>query len=103
MTFVQPHKNNITAINITIFAMIAVIAAISASGMFLYNQLVNLRHDLISGKNNAGRAEVENAELKNNLYRMVDLKNFAVTANSHSLLEDKNPEYLRAFSQISSR
>ena len=102
MTFVQPHKNNLTAMNITIFVMVIAAITVSASGMFLYNQLVNLRHDFGSSKNYASKAEVENAELKNALYRAVDPKNFAVIAESHSLVAEKNPEFLKTGPQVSS-
>ncbi len=94
MTIIQPNKNN----HKTIFAVsILMIISITAAvwGIFLYNQLVDLRHEVKRQEENLRRAEVTNAELKNNLYSILDAKNLEPLINSQSLIFDKNPEYKR--------
>lgn len=68
---------------------------IAVWGVFLYNQLVNLRHEVKKQEADISRAEVTNAELKNNLYSIIDAKNLKSSANSQSLILDKNPEYVK--------
>jgi cell division protein FtsB len=94
MTIIQPNKNN-HKINflISILTVISVIAAVW--GVFLYNQLVSLRHEVKKQETNLERAEVSNAELKNNLYSILNEKKFEPLINQQSLILDKNPEYVK--------
>lgn len=94
MTIIQPNKNNhkIT-FGISFLMIITITAAIW--GIFLYNQLVNLRHEVKRQENNLRQAEVTNAELKNNLYSILDAKNLESLINNQSLIFDKNPNYLK--------
>jgi hypothetical protein len=76
--------------------MLTVISVIAAVwGMFLYNQLVSLRHEVKKQETNLERAEVSNAELKNNLYGILNEKKFEPLINQQSLILDKNPEYVK--------
>ncbi len=72
----------------------AILAVSAISGIFLYNQLVNLRHEITSQGDNLGKAEVLSAELKNNLYAAVDVKNLEKLATENGLVIDKNPQYV---------
>lgn len=94
MTIIQPNKNNHRT---SFLISVLLVASISAAlwGIFLYNQLVNLRHEVKSQENNLRQAEVTNAELKNNLYSIIDAKNLKSSTDSQSLILDKNPEYIR--------
>ena len=94
MTIIQPDKTSaLSSFSISIL----LVASISAVlwGVFLYNQLVNVRHELSSQKDGLQQAEVTNAELKNNLYSIIDAKNLKASMNSQSLILDKNPEYIK--------
>jgi len=64
-------------------------------GIFLYNRLVDMRHEVKRQEENIRRAEVTNAELKNNLYNILDAKNLEPLINKQSLIFDKNPEYAK--------
>ena len=68
---------------------------IAVWGVFLYNQLVNTRHEIEKQNSDLRRAEVQNAELKNNLYSVIDEKNLKSLINKQSLIFDKNPQYLK--------
>ncbi|MDP1538724.1 MAG: hypothetical protein Q8M00_01705 [bacterium] len=95
MTIIQPNKNNYKT---SFLIPVLLITSISAAlwGVFLYNQLVNVRHEIKRQENNLRQAEVTNAELKNNLYSIIDAKNLKSSTDSQSLILDKNPEYLKA-------
>ena len=65
-------------------------------GVFLYNQLVDIRHEIENKSNSLGKAEVNNAELKNNLYNIIDSANLESLAEGKSLAFDKNPQYVKS-------
>jgi hypothetical protein len=94
MTIIQPNKNNY---KMSFLISVLLITSISAAlwGVFLYNQLVNVRHEIKRQENNLRQAEVMNAELKNNLYSIIDAKNLKSSTDSQSLILDKNPEYVK--------
>ncbi|MBI3638490.1 hypothetical protein HY227_01985 [Candidatus Wolfebacteria bacterium] len=95
MTIIQPRKNNIGKTNILTASLMTILILAAISGMFLYNSLVNLRHDVIRKKIEIGKAEVLNAELKNNFYKLVDAKNLESFTKTSSLVLEKNPEYVK--------
>ena len=65
-------------------------------GIFIYNQLVSLRHEVKKQENNIQQAEVQNAELKkNNLYSILNEKNIESLINQQSLILEKNPKYIK--------
>ncbi len=93
MTIIQLNKNNHKKnFSISILMMVSIVVAVW--GIFLYNQLVSLRHEVKKQENNIQQAEVQNAELKNNLYSILDEKKLESLINQQSLVSDKNPEYL---------
>ncbi len=94
MTIIQPNKNN-QQTNFYISVLMSFLVVSAVWGVFLYNQLVNLRHEVNRQEINLRRAEVTNAELKNNLYNIIDNKNLESSTNTQSLILDKNPEYLK--------
>jgi len=94
MTIIQPNKNNYKS-NFIISVLILVLISVALWGMFLYNQLVDLRHEIKKQKISLDEAEVTNAELKNKLYSIIDVENLKSSIDSQSLILDKNPEYVK--------
>ena len=94
MTIIQPHKNDYK-VNFSILVLVMSAVSLTAWGVFLYNQLVNLRHEVKRQETSLSQTEVANAELKNNLYNAIDANNLKSLANSQSLILDKNPEYVK--------
>lgn len=97
MTIIQPYKTSYKS-NFLILTLMFVSISVAVWGVFLYNQLVNLRHEVKKQETNLFRAEVMNAELKNNLYSIIDAKNLKSSTDSQSLILDKNPEYIKSAS-----
>lgn len=64
-------------------------------GVFLYNQLVDFRHEIANTEKIFRQKEVENAELKNSLYSIIDRNNLESMVGNGVLVLDKNPEYLK--------
>lgn len=94
MTIIQPYKTSYKS-NFLISILMLTSIGIAVWGVFLYNQLVNLRHEVKKQEADISRAEVTNAELKNNLYSIIDAKNLKSSVDSQSLILDKNPEYAK--------
>lgn len=95
MTIIQPNKNKFK-IEFFISVLMLIFIASAAWGVFLYNQTVNFRHETENIGKILKQSEVENAELKNVLYSMIDLKNSESLVISESLVLEKNPEYIKA-------
>lgn len=94
MTIVQLHNSN-SKLNVLMFLLMGILAVSAVVGILLYNQLVNLRHEITSQENNLQKAEVASAELKNNLYAAVDTKNLQRLAAENGLVVDKSPRYIK--------
>ena len=94
MTIIQPNKTSYKS-NFLILTLIFVSISVAVWGVFLYNQLVNLRHEVKSQEIALGQAEVANAELKNNLYNIIDAKNLESSIKNQSLILDENPNYVK--------
>lgn len=94
MTFIQLNKNQ-NKINFLI--LILTFAAISSAvwGVFLYNQLVNFRHEIVNYEKIVSQAEVENAELKNTLYQIIDVKNLESAIGGRLLVIENKPQYVK--------
>ncbi len=91
MTIIQPNKNEDIRRLITLLTvgLVGVFLAI----VFLYMQTVSLKHDLAKKHNTLETLKVENAELKNNFYNLVDVGNLEKLAGELGLVQDKNPQW----------
>lgn len=98
MTYIQPNKHN--KINFLTYTLILIIVFSASGGIFLYNQSVDLNHNIINQEKLVRDAEVENAELKNSLYQLIESKNLETLANEKSLVVEKNPQYITINRQL---
>jgi len=95
MTIIQPNREEKkTSLFALVLAGIAVLSVVW--GVFIYNQLVDIRHEVAKKSNNLEKAEVSNAELKNNLYNIIDSQNLESLAEDRFLAFDKNPQYVKS-------
>lgn len=101
MTIVQPNKANLTAMNILMVVMMMFLIATALAGMFIYNQLVNFRHDILSAEDNISKAGAVNSDLKTSLYELTNTKDPSLFAQGHALVQDNNPQYLQGAAQVS--
>ncbi len=73
--------------------MVCVIVALW--GIFLSNQLVDIRHETKSARNDIQKAEVVNAELKNSFYSITDKNSLKAVLNTQTLILEQNPRYVK--------
>ena len=68
--------------------------------IFIYNQLVNTRHEISRQNNLLNQAEVTNAELAKDFYITTSIQNLESFVNSQSVLVlDKQPTYIKKSGQ----
>lgn len=95
MTYIQPNKNN-NKINFIISILTILMVSIAVWEVFLYNQVVNLRYEIVDYEKMIRLEEVKSAELKNNLYSILNPKNFEIFKTDETLVLDNHPEYVKS-------
>ena len=89
----QHNKKDFAFAIPTLLAMIVVLAT---SGIFIYNQNVNLNHEISKAKNTLQLAEVRNADLKTGLDSVAGQEKMKEVVGMDALIIEKNPEYVKA-------
>lgn len=69
--------------------------------IYLYSELVNNRHAIKDVKDSIIALEVENADLKNQLFTMTDPSGLEVLAAEFDFVFESNPQYLNLSQWIS--
>ncbi|MCP6719855.1 MAG: hypothetical protein KJI72_00825 [Patescibacteria group bacterium] len=64
--------------------------------IFTYNSLVDTRFQLKTLKEDIVKGQALNADLKNNIYKITDPANLGGLASEHSLVLERNPDYLNS-------
>ena len=93
MTIIGPDKAAKVA-NKMLIVSLASLVAIAVGSIFVYNQTVNLSHELKDKEKEHQSLLTMNAELKNKRYNMTDVKNLAVIAKESGLVKVPNVEYI---------
>jgi len=94
MTIIQPHANDYKA-NVLVSVLMMACVIVALWGIFLYNQLVDLRHEVSDTQDGIRGAEVASAELKNSFYGVTNTDNLKSAAGGQSLVLDQNPQYVK--------
>jgi len=92
MTIIEPHKAKLYIGEF--LYVIALLALFSVLSIFLYNRNVNLRYNISAKEKAAQSIEVQNADLRNELYTKTDVKNLSNFIQEHNLIQDRNPDYI---------
>ncbi len=92
MTIIEPNKNNLFQ---GIFAYFtgALIFLVVLS-IYFYNLNVNLKFSISAQEKSIQQLEAENADLRNEMYRILDVRNLTALIQKQNLVQDKNPDYL---------
>ncbi|MCL5011954.1 MAG: hypothetical protein M1320_00840 [Patescibacteria group bacterium] len=92
MTVIEFKKRELKG-NIAIAALLVLICASFVEGVLLYNKVAALRQDLVDNQNQLAHAQVQTAEVKNNLYSYLDEANQESFLQSRGLVLEKHPLY----------
>ena len=97
MTIIQPNKHKDIK-RLSILLGILLVGALSM-WVFVYIETVNLNHNIAKAKNDIENIKVENADLKDRYYGLVDADNLEKLAAERGLVKDKNPQWAFASPQ----
>lgn len=93
MTIFQPHAKQGTFSKGTVL-LIALVAVTALLSIYLYNGVVDVRHGLDRAESSLRELSAANAELKNQLYGILDSRSLQDAAAELGLVKDNTPEYL---------
>lgn len=93
MTIIGPNKAAKVANHMLILSL-ASLLVIAVVSIFVYNQTVNLTHEVKTKERDHQALLTENAELKNSRYNMTDIKNLTVAARTAGLVKPIDIEYI---------
>lgn len=91
MTVIQPNK--IKSVLAIIIGLSLVLFLVAFVNIYVYSKTVSLKYDASKLEKNLESLRVENAELKNDLYQLVDLKKLENLAKEKGMIQDKNPQW----------
>lgn len=94
MTIIEPNKNKLRINYALCFLIIGIIAGVLLN-VYFYNQMVNLRYSLSLRQAELEESQVSSAELKNQLYAVLDSNNLNELVKNMNLVLDNRPMYLR--------
>lgn len=91
MTIIRP--NAYKEIKKLVALLSVVLVGTLLLGVFIYLQTVSMKHDIANAQDNLDELKVENADLKNSFYGMMDSDNLEKLALERGLVKDKNPQW----------
>ncbi|MFA6135871.1 MAG: hypothetical protein WC705_00685 [Candidatus Paceibacterota bacterium] len=100
MTVIEFGKKDLK-INFMMSVFVVFIAVSVVFGVFLYNKLIGIRHDLSQTQDSFEKSQVRNVELKNQLYQILDSFSGESFLESRGLVSDKNPSYIKNALEVS--
>ena len=91
MTIIQPNKYK--DIKRLVISLGALTVGMIILLVLVYMRTVNLSYNLVEAKQNLEEVKVQNAELKNDYYGLVDADNLETLAKERGFIRDKNPQW----------
>jgi CHASE3 domain sensor protein len=94
MTFIRPN-NNKSSISFLLIGLITILLLMVFWGVNVYNQTVNLRHNLSASEQKLQELKVANADIKNKLYQAIDSQLLTALGEERGLMKVKSPDYIQ--------
>lgn len=91
MTIIEPTKNKYYSSEF--LYLVGLILIITILNIYFYNLNVNLKYQISIHEKSLQQLDVANAEIRNQLYQMLDSENLISLIKKHNLVSDKNPDY----------
>lgn len=92
MTIIEPNKNYFLQSSLMYFAGIMLV--LMAAGIYFYNLNVSLKYSVNMQEKAIRQLETANADMRNEMFRILDLRNLTAVIKDRNLIQDKNPDYL---------
>ena len=97
MTIIQPNKHSSIKRFLVILFLILFVCGVFY--IYVYNSFVNARYQVDSFKDGLVKAQALNADLKNQLYQIIDPAKLQTLAQEKGLLLEGKPDYLKLASK----
>ncbi len=98
MTYFRPEQRSL--INYIIIALIMASLAASFMVIWVYNRSVNLGQSISDAELGIRKVQTENSQLQDKIFTLLNNTDARKLSNG-SLVEEKNPQYLKAGAKIS--
>lgn len=95
MTIIQPNRTQAFPLNLIIGALIVLVMLSAVWLVSLYNTLVNIQHGISETKDEIKQIQTANAELKEELFALLDSRKFEEFAAEAALIKDRAPRYFQ--------
>lgn len=95
MTIIEPNKNQSRFQPLLITLIAAMVLGI-LSGVYLYNQNVNLSYQLAEQEEYWRELEAESAVYRNEFYRILEDRHLSTVVEELGLIKEGQPEYLKS-------
>ena len=100
MTVIEFGKKD-NKVNSYVIMLIMVLVSSAVFGIYQYNNLISLRHDVSNNEDVLSKLQVQSAELSDKLSGIIDSASNQSFVQSSGLVQDKNPRYITSKSVIS--
>ena len=87
-------KQKYIKLNLLIIIVGLALLVISLSNVFVYNKIVNLQHRFKNIENNIQELQLVNADLKDQLYKLLDTNNLGQLSQKAGLVKVQKPQYI---------
>lgn len=92
MTIIEPNKNSLFQ---GAFAYLTgALLFLVVFSIYFYNLNVNLKFQVSMQEKAIQEMEASNADMRNEMYRILDIRNLTALIQKQNLVQDKNPDYL---------
>lgn len=95
MTIIQPNRTRAFPLNIILSALIALVVLAAVWLVSLYNTLVNIQHGIAETRDEIRNIQTANAELKEELFAILDSRKFEEFAAERALIKNRAPRYFQ--------
>ncbi len=102
MTFIQPNKNS-SILNKILAVLIICLILGGTSLVVLYNRVVNFKHSFEDAKTTFSELQSQNADIKDKIFKLLDVNKDSLALKGHGLVEDKTPQYLEVSTKSESQ
>ena len=92
MTFIKNRREGFSLNKFSIIGVIPLVLGVIWL-IILYNQIVNLDHEVSAMKNEVKKVEASTAELKEQVFAFFDTSDLESLKSERGLVEERKPEY----------
>jgi hypothetical protein len=92
MTIIEPNKSHFLQSSLLYFA--GAMLVLMVAGIYFYNLNVSLKYGISMQEKEIRQLETANADLRNEMYRILDVRNLSAVIQKRNLIQDKNPDYM---------